>query len=119
VSDAPQSRWWIIGQWHDQPDHARGERCDGFPSGNLPVLLGLGEFQGKLGSGIGIAYGPVFIEPGKWHSIAVEIRWSQKADGKATFFLDEKRVGFKIDWSGTTDQSISIPAIDWKRRYRK
>jgi hypothetical protein len=29
-----------------------------------------------------------------------------------------ERVGFKIDWSGTTDQRINIPAIDWKRRYR-
>ena len=89
VSDAPKNRWWIIGQWHDQPDRARGESWDGFASKSPPVLLGLGEFQGKLGSGIGIAYGPVFIEPGKWHSIAVEIHWSQKADGKATFFFDD------------------------------
>jgi hypothetical protein len=29
-----------------------------------------------------------------------------------------ERVGFKIDWSGTTDQRINIPTIDWKRRYR-
>jgi hypothetical protein len=95
VSDAPKNRWWIIGQWHDQPDRARGESWDGFASKSPPVLLALGELQGKLG--IGIAYGPdqsqkhgpIFIEPGKWHSIAVEIHWSQKADGKATFFLDD------------------------------
>jgi hypothetical protein len=56
VSDAPKNRWWIIGQWHDQPDRARGESWDGFDSKSPPVLLGLGELQGKLG--IGIAYGP-------------------------------------------------------------
>lgn len=95
ASDAPKNRWWIIGQWHDQPDRERGESWDGFASKSPPVLLGLGELQGKLG--IGIAYGPdqsqkhgpIFIEPGKWHSIAIEIRWSQKTDGKTTFFLDD------------------------------
>ena len=95
TSDAPKNRWWIIGQWHDQPDRSRGESWDGFESKSPPVLLGIGELQGRLG--IGIAYGPdqsqkhgpLFIEPGKWHHIAVEIHWSQKADGKATFFLDD------------------------------
>jgi hypothetical protein len=95
VSDAPKNRWWIIGQWHDQPDRARGESWDDFPSNSPPVLLGLGELDGKLG--IGIAYGPdqsqkhgpIFIKPGQWHEIAVEIRWSQKDDGKATVFLDD------------------------------
>lgn len=95
VSDAPQNRWWIIGQWHDQPDRSRGESWEGFASKSPPVLLGLGELQGRLG--IGIAYGPdqsqklgpLFIEPGQWHQIAVEIHWSQKADGKATFYLDD------------------------------
>ncbi len=95
ASDAPKNRWWVIGQWHDQPDSTRGESWEGFPSNSPPVLLGLGELDGKLG--IGIAYGPdqsqnhgpLFIEPGKWHQIAVEIRWSRKDDGKATVFLDD------------------------------
>ena len=95
VSDAPKNRWWIIGQWHDQPDSSRGETWEIFTSKSPPVLLGLGELQGKLG--IGIAYGPdqsqkhgpLFIEAGRWHRLAVEIRWSQKADGKATFYLDD------------------------------
>jgi hypothetical protein len=95
VSDAPKNRWWIIGQWHDQPDRARGETWDRFPSKSPPVLLALGELDGKLG--IGITYGPdhsqqhgpVFIEPGKWHEIAVEIHWSRNDEGKATVFLDD------------------------------
>lgn len=95
ASDAPKNRWWIIGQWHDQPDRSRGESWDGFASKSPPVLISIGELDGKLG--IAIAYGPdqsqkrgpLTIEPGKWHSIAVEIHWSQKADGKAAFFLDD------------------------------
>lgn len=95
VSDAPKNRWWIIGQWHDQPDKNRNESYDGFPSRSPPVLISLGELQGR--PGLGLAYGqdqsqklgPIFIEPGKWHSIAVIIHWSLKADGKATFFLDD------------------------------
>lgn len=95
VSDAPKNRWWIIGQWHDQPNPTRGETWDGFPSRSPPVLLALGELEGKLG--IAVAYGPdqsqkhgpILVEPGRWHSLAVDIHWSTKADGKAVFFLDD------------------------------
>jgi len=94
-SDSPQNRWWIIGQWHDQPDTTRGESWEDFPSKSPPVLIGLGELNGK--PGIGLNYGldqsqkrgPFFLELGKWHQFAVVIHWSQKADGKASFFLDD------------------------------
>jgi len=95
VSDAPKNRWWIIGQWHDQPDTNRGESWDSFASKSPPVLLGIGELQDRLCIGINYGldqsqkHGPIFIEPGKWHSIVVEIHWSQKTDGKATLFLDD------------------------------
>ena len=94
-SDAPQNRWWIIGQWHDQPNRERDESWDGFPSRSPPVLLGIGELNDRIA--ISMAYGPdqsqkrgpLFIEPGQWHSLAVEIRWSQDADGRAKLFLDD------------------------------
>lgn len=94
-SDTPQNRWWIIGQWHDQPNRNRGESWDGFPSNSPPVLISIGELNGGLG--IGVAYGPdqsqkrgpMFIEPGRWHSLAVEIHWSQTEDGRALLFLDD------------------------------
>jgi hypothetical protein len=94
-SDAPQNRWWLIGQWHDQPNKDRGESWEGFPSNSPPVLLGLGELKGRLGTVLSYNLKqsqrsePVFITPGKWHSIAMEIHWSQQADGKATFFFDD------------------------------
>ncbi len=94
-SDAPKNRWWLIGQWHDQPDKNRGEKWEAFASKSLPVLLSIGELQGKLA--IAIAYGldqsqkrgPLFLESGKWHSVALEIYWSRKVDGKATVFFDD------------------------------
>ncbi len=94
-SDAPLNRWCLIGQWHDQPDTRRGETWEGFPSRSPPVLVGLGELQGRLGIGIEYGpthsqkHGPIFIERGKWHYIAVVIHWSQKADGSATVFFDD------------------------------
>jgi hypothetical protein len=100
VSDAPANRWWVIGQWHDQPDASKGETWDGFKSSSPPVLLGLGELEGKLG--MVLTYGPtndpaqktqtagpLFLERGRWHQIAVVIRWSRGADGKADVYLDD------------------------------
>lgn len=94
-SDAPQNRWCIIGQWHDQPDQSLGEVWEGFPSRSPTILIGLGELDGKLGIGINYGlkqaetFGPVFIEAGKWHTIKTVVHWSQKEDGKATFYFDD------------------------------
>lgn len=99
VSDAPKNRWWVIGQWHDQPNEELGETWEDFRSFSPPVLLGLGELEGKLA--ITLTYGPtngtleprvvgpVFLERGKWYSITVVIRWSQGPEGKASVFLDD------------------------------
>lgn len=99
ISDAPKNRWWIIGQWHDQPDKKVGETWEKFRSLSPPVLLGLGELDGKLA--ISLSYGPtneklkprvvgpIFLERGKWHTITFVIRWSQGPDGKALVFLDD------------------------------
>jgi len=95
VSDAPKNRWWVIGQWHDQPNKQKGETWDGFPSHSPPVLIGLGEAEGGLK--IGLSYGTpqlrdlglLPVERGKWHSISVVISWSKGPDGKAAIFLDD------------------------------
>jgi len=103
-SDAPKNRWWVIGQWHDQPDTSRGETWKGFPSRSPTVLIGIGEHDGR--TAIGIEYGPtqaekrgpLFIERGTWHPIALVIRWSQKADGRAEVFFDDMtRPVFTLD----------------------
>jgi hypothetical protein len=99
ISDAPRNRWWVIGQWHDQPNKKVGETWKNFGSFSPPVLLGLGELDGKLA--ISLSYGPtnqklkprvvgpIFLERGKWHAITFVIRWSQGPDGKVLVFLDD------------------------------
>ncbi|MDP1561702.1 MAG: polysaccharide lyase [Pirellulaceae bacterium] len=94
-SDAPQNRWWIIGQWHDQPDLNRGETWENFPSRSPPILVGIGEMDGR--TAIAIEYGPtqadkqgpIFIERGQWHQLAFVIHWSQQVDGTADVYLDD------------------------------
>lgn len=99
ISDAPKNRWWVIGQWHDQPNKKVGETWETFRSLSPPVLLGLGELEGKMG--VSLSYGPttgqtkqrvlgpVFLERGKWHTITAIIQWSQGAEGKAAVFIDD------------------------------
>lgn len=99
ISDAPKNRWWVIGQWHDQPNKKQGETWKNFHSHSPPVLLGLGELDGKLAMSLSYGptnvkhkqrvVGPIFLERGKWHTITFVIRWSQGADGKALVFLDD------------------------------
>ena len=98
ICDAPLNRWWLIGQWHDQPNEKRGESWNSFPSHSPPVALEIEELNGRLG--VNLAYGPndanqhqrhfgpIFLERGKWYSIVVSIHWSRGADGKVAVFLD-------------------------------
>jgi hypothetical protein len=54
----------------------------------LALLALLLAAQGSLASLHAAKRGPLFIEPCKWHSLAVEIRWSRNADGRDMLFLD-------------------------------
>jgi len=75
-SDAPQNRWWVLADWHDQPDRNRGESWDGFPIRSAPIILGYGQIDGQ--DLIGLSYGspdplPVSTFPvqrGRWHVTA-------------------------------------------------
>lgn len=98
ATDAPANRWWVIGQWHDQPDPRRGETWDHFPPRSPPVVLGLGELDGRLAIGFGYGLttdanpqqelGPLWVERGRWHHLAVVVDWSQGPGGSAEVFLD-------------------------------
>jgi hypothetical protein len=98
VTDAPANRWWVIGQWHDQPDQRLGESWDQFPSRSPPIVLGVGELDGRVAISLGYGpttgperqqeFGPLWIERGKWHDLAIEIFWSSDADGHVELFLD-------------------------------
>jgi hypothetical protein len=51
VADAPKNRWWLVGQWHDQPNPKKGETWQGFPANSPPVAIGLAELDGRLAIG--------------------------------------------------------------------
>ena len=98
ISDAPGNRWWLIGQWHDQPNEKLGETWKNFPSSSPPVALEIAELNGQLGITLVYGqtgthqhqrhYGPFVLERGKWYSITACIHWSRGTDGSASVYLD-------------------------------
>jgi hypothetical protein len=44
TSDAPRNRWWLIAQWHDQPDRVRGESWEGHPERSPSIALSIRKF---------------------------------------------------------------------------
>ncbi|WP_218934314.1 polysaccharide lyase [Rosistilla ulvae] len=97
-TDAPENRWWVIGQWHDQPNPAEGQTWANFPTHSPPVSLTLGELDGQIM--IGLSYGctddsgeqqvigPAPITRGQWHTIESQIDWSQDSTGRIQVYLD-------------------------------
>ena len=92
--DEPQNRWWVMGQWHDQPDRSKGETWTNFPGRSPPVSFIYGRREGKdvlslqVGSPKAKSFGTLPIARGAWHSLDVVIRWSQGADGNVAVFFD-------------------------------
>jgi hypothetical protein len=94
VSDAPANRWWLVAQWHDQPDRTRGETWSGYPAHSPSVGLGYGQLAGQ--DTLSLLYGApepgpnglIPISRGAWHAISVEITWSTGASGKVQVFVD-------------------------------
>lgn len=92
--DEPKNRWWVMGQWHDQPDRTKGETWQGFPGRSPPVSFNYGRRDGKdflsllVGSPKMKSVGLLPITRGAWHSIDVIIKWSQGVDGQVEVFFD-------------------------------
>jgi hypothetical protein len=93
-ADDGQNRWWVMGQWHDQPDRTNGETWQGFPSRSPPVSFNYGRKDGKdllslmVGSPKMRSVGVLPITRGIWHSLDVVIAWSPGTDGKVAVYFD-------------------------------
>lgn len=93
-ADAPRNRWWVMGQWHDQPDRTKGETWQGFPARSPPVSFNYGRKDGKdylsllVGSPKMKSVGTIPITRDAWHSLEVVIKWSQGSEGKVDVFFD-------------------------------
>lgn len=102
VSDAPENRWWLIGQWHDQPNRASGESWEDFDSLSPPVSLSIGEVDSQLVVGLNYGLttdgnvqqqvGPTPITKGTWHTIETRIHWTEGMSGQAEVFVDGSEV---------------------------
>ncbi len=95
----PQNRWWIIAEWHDQPDTSRGESWETFPSRSAIIMFTYAFIDGQ--PLLGFHYGPqqaligtLPIRYGEWLTLTADIHWSQQANGWARIY------------AGSTDQSL-------------
>ncbi len=94
ASDVPDSRWWSISQWHDQPNVNLGETWDDFPAHPPAIALEYETLEGQ--DYLGFYYGTFATERaglipftrGEWLDIRIEIHWSQGEDGSAKLYLN-------------------------------
>jgi len=99
ASDAPKNRWWLLGQWHVQPDKRAGETAWGAQHAlSPPVMLGYGVLDGRdvLALTYGVEPKPVLpaisFDRGVWNRITAEITWSRGAAGQAKILLNGTQV---------------------------
>lgn len=102
-SDAPENRWVLVGQWHDQPDTSQGQTWDEFKSTSPPIAIGMGGI-GPNELGLVFMYGitsdgdaqqmtqPIVFKRDKWNDVSVTVHWSQQQDGRAIFALNGKQI---------------------------
>ncbi len=88
--DVPKNRWWIIAQWHDQPDPRLHESWADFPKRSPPVSIYIEENNGKVGIGVEVWNQQQPNHPQKswfalpldeWLTLNTTIHWSTKSDG--------------------------------------
>ncbi|TWT53527.1 hypothetical protein Pla22_11560 [Rubripirellula amarantea] len=122
TSDQPHNRWWIIGQWHDQPDLTKNETWDTHASLSPPISLCIGEKEGSMM--LVMTYGvtredqpqstsqAVRINRGKWYRAKTRITWSQSKKGQAKFFLSES------DHPSTEEPVIEVEGPNMNNAYQ-
>lgn len=95
-----ENRWWILGQWHDQPDPRIGETWDSFPLKSPSVLVGYGHIDGH--DVVSLAYGAPDLVDTKyiplsrdvWHDMRMVIHWSMDGKGWAQLYMDDLETPF-------------------------
>jgi hypothetical protein len=90
----PENRWWIIAEWHDQPDTSLGETWETHPVRSAIIMFTFAEEDGE--PVLGVHYGPgqpligtIPITAGEWMSFAAVIHWSQGEDGSMQVYLGD------------------------------
>ncbi|MFZ6750071.1 heparin lyase I family protein [Undibacterium sp. Ren11W] len=89
--DEPLNRWWLLSQWHDQPDRRINEKWDGFPVRSPPVAIFMEIHNGSPGIGVIMngrdkrSWHKVAL--GVWLKVSMTLHWSTKDDGEAEFHI--------------------------------
>lgn len=145
VSDAPNNRWWVLADWHVQPDVTKGETWDNYIGKSSPIILWYGNIDWKdaLSLSTWIHWSKIGIIPrgiltftrDVWHTLKVVIKWSQSDDGEVMVYFDDStepmlsakwpnminwyqhylKVGQYRDREISTENSISIKNISIKK----
>lgn len=104
--DAPENRWWDMGQWHDQPDPALGETWADLPARSPSLSLHLKYYDDRF------FFAPRYmhveppdedlieIQPGEWMKLRFEIRWSRGDDGYLKIWVNDE-VEPQVHYTGT------------------
>ncbi len=111
-SDAPKNRWWIITQWHDQPDPTKGESWDTFAGKSPPLLISYGNLNEKdviaLSAGTNqTSVGVIHIKKNIWHTVRIEVTWSTTATGRVHLYFDD-----------LTTPSLSYSGVNMNNAYQ-
>jgi len=99
-NEAVRGEWWIIGQWHDQPDPNLGETWRTYSASSPPAAIYIETRNGVVGIGLStfqrdgaqkkykkINWVPV--PKGKWLDLNVTINWSRTKKGLISFKIDD------------------------------
>lgn len=87
----PQNRWWILGQWHDQPNPTRGETWATFPANSPPISIFVEQQAGKIGVGLlnnqtkEKKWYP--ITKNSWFTVKTTVAWNTAEQGLTKFEL--------------------------------
>jgi Polysaccharide lyase len=87
------NEWWLVTQWHDQPDRRIGETWATFPPQNPPLSIYVEKRNGIVGLGLQglrgkkLSWTPVPI--GSWLKLSLLVRWSTGGHGSATLRLND------------------------------
>ena len=96
ISDAPKNRFWIMWQWHDQPNKNKWEKWKTFPKNSPPIGLYYWLLNWK--HSFSLEYlnikpkieNIIKITKWKWMKIKVNILWSQKSDWYAHVYINDE-----------------------------
>lgn len=86
------NEWWLIAQWHDQPDPRIGQTWSTLKAQPPPLAVHIEKRNGIVGIGLSgilgkkLSWAPV--PTGVWLNLSATIRWSTGANGAISFRVD-------------------------------